>query len=209
MPGNERKYDDGTGRFTSIDQLWENYYSWSPYHYCRNNPVSYLDPSGLLPGDIFDTEEAAAQDFSNLYNPLGNEMEVEFGTTIYKDGEGFTYQIPVKGKDDKVKIERVSGKDETAYAHTHPQNYWNLFIFKIYHDNDGFSDEDKQISDDNSLNAYVSTHKGNLFQYLFTTKTTKTISDDIPTDGADDSIPYKVDGKVVTKKTEEEIIKGP
>ena len=41
-----RKYDDGIGRFTSIDPLWEKYYSWTPYHYCRNNPVSYVDFNG-------------------------------------------------------------------------------------------------------------------------------------------------------------------
>ena len=42
-----RKYDDGIGRFTSIDPLWEKYYSWSPYHYCRNNPVWAVDGNGL------------------------------------------------------------------------------------------------------------------------------------------------------------------
>jgi RHS repeat-associated protein len=34
-----RKYDEVQGRFTSIDPLWEKYYSWTPYHYCSNNPV--------------------------------------------------------------------------------------------------------------------------------------------------------------------------
>ena len=46
-----RKYDDGTGRFLSIDRShsrgWEKYLAWSPYHYCGNNPVNAKDPSGL------------------------------------------------------------------------------------------------------------------------------------------------------------------
>jgi RHS repeat-associated protein len=42
-----RKYSSDIGRFTSIDPMWEMYYAWTPYHYCRNNPVNYLDPSGL------------------------------------------------------------------------------------------------------------------------------------------------------------------
>ena len=42
-----RKYDEG-GRFTSIDPLWEKYYSWSPYHYCRANPVSRIDNNGYV-----------------------------------------------------------------------------------------------------------------------------------------------------------------
>jgi hypothetical protein len=42
------KYDDFTGRFFQIDPLWEKYYSWTPYHYSANNPVSYLDPGGTV-----------------------------------------------------------------------------------------------------------------------------------------------------------------
>jgi RHS repeat-associated protein len=33
-----RKYDYAAGRFTSPDVLWEKYMTWSPYHYCGNNP---------------------------------------------------------------------------------------------------------------------------------------------------------------------------
>jgi hypothetical protein len=43
-----RKYDEDIGRFTSIDPLWEKYYSWTPYHYCSNNPVMGSDPGGML-----------------------------------------------------------------------------------------------------------------------------------------------------------------
>jgi RHS repeat-associated protein len=42
-----RKYDNEIGRFTSIDPLWEKYYSWTPYHYCSNNPVMGSDPGGM------------------------------------------------------------------------------------------------------------------------------------------------------------------
>ena len=41
-----RKYDYASGRFTSPDVLWEKYINWSPYHYCGNNPISLIDPSG-------------------------------------------------------------------------------------------------------------------------------------------------------------------
>jgi len=42
-----RKYDFLSGRFTSIDPLWEKYYEWTPYQYSGNNPVINLDPTGL------------------------------------------------------------------------------------------------------------------------------------------------------------------
>jgi len=41
-----RKYDYETGRFNSIDPLWEKYYGWSPYQYCMNNPIWAKDWDG-------------------------------------------------------------------------------------------------------------------------------------------------------------------
>ena len=41
-----RYYDPSYGRFTTIDPLAEKYYSISPYAYCANNPVRYIDPDG-------------------------------------------------------------------------------------------------------------------------------------------------------------------
>ena len=39
-----RMYDGG--RFTTVDPLAHKYYSISPYAYCANNPVKYIDPDG-------------------------------------------------------------------------------------------------------------------------------------------------------------------
>jgi len=41
-----RKYDAEIGRFTSIDPLWEKYYSLTPYQYAGNNPVIAKDADG-------------------------------------------------------------------------------------------------------------------------------------------------------------------
>ncbi|MBX3043262.1 MAG: hypothetical protein KF896_06060, partial [Ignavibacteriae bacterium] len=41
-----RKYDYETGRFNSIDPLWEKYYGWTPYQYCMNNPIWAKDWDG-------------------------------------------------------------------------------------------------------------------------------------------------------------------
>jgi RHS repeat-associated protein len=34
-------------RFTTVDPLAEKYYSISPYAYCGNNPLKYIDPTGM------------------------------------------------------------------------------------------------------------------------------------------------------------------
>ncbi len=33
--------------FTCPDVLWEKYAAWSSYHYCRNNPISKRDVTGM------------------------------------------------------------------------------------------------------------------------------------------------------------------
>jgi len=42
-----RYMESTTGRFTSVDPLAEKYYSWSPYAYVANNPLKYIDPTGM------------------------------------------------------------------------------------------------------------------------------------------------------------------
>ena len=44
-----RQYDPTTGRFLSVDPMWEYFQNYNPYHYCYNNPVSFKDPTGLAP----------------------------------------------------------------------------------------------------------------------------------------------------------------
>jgi len=41
-----RQYDPAIGRFTTVDPKAEKYYSISPYVYCGNNPLKYIDPDG-------------------------------------------------------------------------------------------------------------------------------------------------------------------
>ena len=41
-----RQYNPVTARWDRIDPLCEKYYSISPYAYCANNPVKYVDPDG-------------------------------------------------------------------------------------------------------------------------------------------------------------------
>ena len=41
-----RQYNPVTARWDRVDPLSEKYYSISPYGYCANNPVKYVDPDG-------------------------------------------------------------------------------------------------------------------------------------------------------------------
>ncbi len=41
-------------RFSQVDPLAEKYYSVSPYAYCLNNPVKYIDPDGRQVGLVLE-----------------------------------------------------------------------------------------------------------------------------------------------------------
>ncbi len=49
-----RNYDPAIGRWMNIDPLAEMSRKWSPYTYCYNNPLVFVDPDGMFanPGDF-------------------------------------------------------------------------------------------------------------------------------------------------------------
>ena len=49
-----RMQDPVLGRFSTMDPMCEKYYSISPYVYCNNNPIMYIDPNGM---DIYRYDE--------------------------------------------------------------------------------------------------------------------------------------------------------
>ena len=44
-----RQYDATLGRWHVVDPLSEKFYRWSPYTYCLNNPLKYIDSDGRDP----------------------------------------------------------------------------------------------------------------------------------------------------------------
>lgn len=46
-----RNYDPALGRWMNIDPLAENSRRWTPYNYCYNNPLVFVDPDGMQADD--------------------------------------------------------------------------------------------------------------------------------------------------------------
>ena len=63
-----RQYDPVLGRWDRVDPLCEKYYDISPYAYCGNNPVRYIDPDGRY---IISKEQAKKYPRLNLYLQKG------------------------------------------------------------------------------------------------------------------------------------------
>jgi len=50
-----RQHDPILARWDRLDPLCEKYYGVSPYAYCANNPVKFIDPDGRVMGDYLDS----------------------------------------------------------------------------------------------------------------------------------------------------------
>src|SRR5690606_16119488 len=52
-----RYYNPKWSIWLSVDPLAEKYLSWSPYNYTFQNPIRYVDPTGMAPEDWYENKE--------------------------------------------------------------------------------------------------------------------------------------------------------
>ena len=88
-----RYYDAGVGRWLSVDQYAEMYPFLSPYHYCGNNPLLFVDVNGdsIRVSETMLNDKALANYASTVE---GNKYLSQFaynGQTITINGKTFTY----------------------------------------------------------------------------------------------------------------------
>jgi len=124
-----RYYDPIIGRFLSIDPI--NFTPETPqmfgrYTYVNNDPVNLTDPTGMAPGDKFETMDETAKDFANYVDKLeknDGRQKLERGADIQQDkktGE-FYYDDVQTGTKDKVDI-KVSKSKAVGIIHSHPKD---------------------------------------------------------------------------------------
>jgi RHS repeat-associated protein len=96
-----RFYDPQIGRFTTIDPLMEWHFNYTPYHYCFNNPISFVDPDGLdsmkviLP-QVVVTEKKPGF-FSKIWKWFKNHTNQNGGNSLETD-DGGPDPTPIKAK---------------------------------------------------------------------------------------------------------------
>ena len=119
-----RRYDAALGRFTTVDPSAENYYSTSPFTYCLNNPLNYIDPLGTDTVDVKDVDwnkfdpkkdvvaldevavsvpnaltkvgTRALEPISGFWGYVGYYL-LDIGSTYHSEQTRFTYKVGTDG----------------------------------------------------------------------------------------------------------------
>ena len=104
------------------------------YRYCLNNPVNWIDPWGLKPGDIFKTMDKAAIDAIDHIRSLTQINNLEYGGYIYKISDNcYSYTEAVPGTENSLDKSKFNSPPEgyfpEAIYHTHTGSDYNAFWF--------------------------------------------------------------------------------
>ena len=81
-------------RFNTIDPMAEKRYSISPYAYCSNNPITRIDPTGMLDDDYYSS--VSGKYLGTDYAPYGSDNIRLISDDKYK--ELTANQVPSPGK---------------------------------------------------------------------------------------------------------------
>ena len=117
-----RHYDPAIGRFTTMDPLAEKYNSTSPYAYCLDNPVKYVDPLG--------TDTVSVNNIDGIWNitnvnvQSGNDVfnvTINGNTSTYTFSEGeYGNRMNIltleKNINETLGIYHLSGTETAGYA---------------------------------------------------------------------------------------------
>lgn len=197
-----RQYNPITARWDRVDPLAEKYYPFSPYMYCMNNPLKYVDIKGEEPGDCFKSPNQAAIDFGNYYNNRSIKENVEYSSYIlYNPQKKIYYYLAAKTGDsnrNRCHFKAPSTHIAVATIHTHAA-FESKYIQDGIDWNDNFSGmqdnefENKNYKIKNDYNdissancrgviSYVVTPNGNLKKYDPSTGKVTLISKNMPSD---------------------------
>jgi hypothetical protein len=114
---------ESAGRFLTIDPLAEKYPWLSPYVYCNNNPVNYIDPTGM---DWYQAENGNVMwrrsqdkdytdDDGNVWNNIGTEYL--FHSVLFKQRENEDGKLTLYSTTDTKEIGKYIGRE---WSKEHP-----------------------------------------------------------------------------------------
>jgi RHS repeat-associated protein len=139
--------------FISRDPLFEKYPTLSPYSYCANNPLRYIDPTGE---DLEITGEAAGEATQQLENKTSKRFNL-----IRNENGSIRYEGRARSRNDKlikevidnqnIKVNIVANNSDNFTAHD-GQTY--SYAQNMSGDVVGGAYGGSTVSEENKINAY-------------------------------------------------------
>lgn len=139
--------------------------------YANSNPMAYVDPPGLAPGDTFPSRDGAAQDAGAYARGLPSQF-LEHGGWIYPQGGGYTYNLGRGAPAGMPRKKMAQLKDQCAATptdawHTHPDP-GNPDPFA-----NNFSDDDREFARNSGVPVYLKTPMGSTIVFDPITNSTR------------------------------------
>ena len=120
-----RMYDAALGRWHAVDPMSEKYYSWSPYNYCKNNPVLRIDLDGKDDYIVSETGRLTRLNVPTetdiLYTYSGDSKNPKGGNKIEMTEKGLLEEM--------VKVQKSLNGYKSFGASTNIADASNLFQF--------------------------------------------------------------------------------
>jgi RHS repeat-associated protein len=156
-----RDYDAETGRWTAKDPILFAGGDTNLYGYVLNDPVNWIDPFGLAPGDSYDSPGDAAQGAATDIMNMGPQ-QIEWGGWIYKrPDDSFSYTEPRTDNEET----HVSPGPKSACPGEPFADYHTHWAKKGYRYNI-FSNDDKWSNFINQMPGYLIKPDGGVDVYV-------------------------------------------
>jgi RHS repeat-associated protein len=149
-----RNYDPAIGRWMNIDPLAETSRRWSPFTYCYNSPMVFVDPDGMR-GEWWDAkgENKIYDEDTGEYTEHATEQDKKFGEALRNSGPAGEKQFKTLTESDaKIKVNIQEGGERL------PNEQGHLLIDE-YNVNENGTVELKEATLNVSLGANEAVHQ--------------------------------------------------
>jgi RHS repeat-associated protein len=159
-----RYYNPEIGRFISEDPVGINSGDLNFYRYTWNNPLNWLDPYGLAPGDPYPSARAAGVQAVRDINPTSIQQSIEYAGRVYQNFDGsYSYTPPNPGTAAGSNPGRVPiGTQNAGYYHTHGSNSNGVY------DDEHFSPTDQNLAEQEGQPGFLGTPQGGNTVQIYT-----------------------------------------